>query len=456
MLAEGRRRTSGRGGRRRASRTTRNISSRVCESFPELELNIERPAHGGSAVAHDAQGRVVFVRHAIPGETVRARVTFTRKNLAWAEASEIISASDERVSSVWKDAGPGGVGGAELAHVSVDGQIRWKEAVVADQLRRIGGKEVAEQFAALPDESVIVRSTPGDSGREQRLGWRSRIEFVVDKAGRPCMHGYRDDALLPLTDMPLAMPELLETGVLDAESVWSGLWKAGDRVRVAAETGVENPRVLVAIGDAVYEADGTPADDLYLRHRIEVGQKSYVYRVRMQGFWQAHREGAQTLAGSVADFAAAGPGQAIVELYSGAGLFSAVLAEGVGESGSVLTVEGSEGAVEDAAFNTAAYGNVHPFVGWIDEDAVLSVVGELGRVPDTIVLDPPRAGAGREVCERIASIGAERVVLVSCDVAAGARDVKALVAGGYRIVDMRVWDLYPYTHHVEFVVLLMR
>lgn len=458
MLTEGRhpRRASGRGRRRGARKPIRSVPSQAPASFPELELTIERPAHGGSAVAHDAEGRVIFVRHAIPGETVRARVTFARKNLAWAEAVEILSASDDRIPSVWSEAGPGGVGGAELAHVSVEGQRRWKESVVADQLRRIGGKEVSEQYAALPREAVAVRPTDEDKGREQYVGWRSRMECVIDEAGRPCMHGYRDDTLIPLSDMPLAMPELLETGVLDVNSVWSALWKPGDRIRVAAETGVENPRVLVAIEDAVYEADGTPAKDPYLHHRIEVGQKSYVYRVRMQGFWQAHRDGAQTLARTVAEFVRPQEGQTIVELYSGAGLFSAVLADGVGDTGSILTVEGSEEAVEDSAFNTADYGNVQPFVGWIDEEAVLSVVGEAGRVPDTIVLDPPRAGAGREVCERIASIGAERVVLVSCDVAAGARDLKAFVAGGYRIVDMRVWDLYPYTHHVECVVLLTR
>lgn len=429
---------------------------RRAEAGPVVELAIERPAHGGVAVAHGEDGRVVFVRHAIPGEVVRAQVTLEQKKIAWAEVVEVLKPSSERVESVWPAAGRGGVGGAELAHVSLEGQLRWKEAVLRDQLRRIGGEAVGAQVEALGTGALEVRPTPGDAGLVERLGWRSRLECVIDSQGRPCMHGYRDKALIPLTDMPLAMPEILATGIFDEGSLWRSLWQAGDRVRVVAETGVENPRVLVQIGERVFDADGSQTDDLYLRHAITVGGTGFHYRVRMQGFWQAHREGGEVLATNVAEFAALKEGDAVLELYSGAGLFSAVLADQVGESGRVLTIEGDEDAVADAAVNTAAWGTVDPFVGWIDEEALLSAVGELGRLPDCVVLDPPRAGAGREVCERLASIGSERVVLVSCDVAAGARDLKALVAGGYRIEDMRVWDLYPYTHHMEIVTLLVK
>lgn len=435
------------------------VASRGASSeadLPVWELDVVRPAHGGVAIAFAPDGRVVFVRHAIPGERVRAQVTLEQKKIVWAEVIEVLSASADRVPCVWSEAGPGGVGGAELAHVGVQAQLRWKEEVLRDQLRRIGGERVWAEFEDLPDDVLRVRPTAGDAERADRLGWRSRVEFVVDSRGYACMHAYRGDRLIPVSDMPLAMPELLECGVLESNSVWSSLWKPGDRVRVVAQTGVVNPRVLVSVGEKVYEADGTLCEDPYVNHRVSVANGSFEYRVHMQGFWQAHRQGAQTLAQNVYDFAALRPGYHVLELYSGAGLFSSVLAEGVGPTGRVVTVEGSEQAVADASVNTGRYGNVTPFVGWIDSQAVRDAVDELGAVPDCVVLDPPRAGGGTHVCEAIASVGTKRVVLVSCDVAAGARDLKAFVSAGYRVVDARVWDLYPYTHHVEMIVLLSR
>ena len=116
----------------------------------------------------------------------------------------------------------------------------------------------------------------------------------------------------------------------------------------------------------------------------------------------------------------AGAGRAVMELYSGAGLFSVPLARAVGESGRVVTLEGDEGAVRDAGEN------------------------------------PPRAGAGAEVCEAIAATGTPRVVLVSCDPAAGARDLRTLTEAGYELESLQAWDLFPHTHHVETISVLSR
>lgn len=146
--------------------------------LPIVELEVGSPAHGGAAVARDDDGRVVFVRHALPGERVRARVTASRQQLAWADAVEILESSPDRVESVWPEAGAGGVGGGELSHVCALGQRAWKSAVLRDQLRRIGGQEVFDQCEALGEDTFAVRPTPGDEGREDLRGWRSRVEFV--------------------------------------------------------------------------------------------------------------------------------------------------------------------------------------------------------------------------------------------------------------------------------------
>ena len=152
----------------------------------------------------------------------------------------------------------------------------------------------------------------------------------------------------------------------------------------------------------------------------------------------------------------AGDGRAVMELYSGAGLFSVPLARAVGESGRVVTLEGDEGAVRDAGENLAAFDWVDAFAGNVDREGVVDLSGQLGSVPDVVVADPPRAGAGAEVCEAIAATGAPRVVLVSCDPAAGARDLRALTEAGYELESLQAWDLFPHTHHVEMVSVLCR
>lgn len=446
--------------RRHYTRTPRTPQP-AFESLPIIEVEAGLPAHGGAVVARDDDGRVVFVRHALPGERVRARVTASKKALAWADVVEVIEASADRIPSVWPEAAPGGVGGGELSHVSPEAQLRWKEQVVRDQIRRIGGETLAAQCEELGADALRAHFTPGDQGREDVTGWRSRVEFVIDKAGRPAMHAHRGQALHPLVSLPLVMPEIRDVGFLDGGSPWRSLWKPGDRVRVVAQTGVDAPSVLVAItsgrdNTTVYDTQGEIVEDTRLTHHLSVDGHNFTYRVRMEGFWQAHKEGAQVLASTVARMADCQPGDAAVELYSGAGLFSAVLAHAIGPDGHLVTIEGDEAAVADAADNVATWGNTEVCVGWIDEEAVLDAAAMLGRPPRVVVMDPPRDGAGREVCAQVASLGAERIVLVSCDPAAGARDLRTLTDTGYVLHDIQVWDLYPYTHHVETVSLLVK
>ena len=392
--------------RRRPSPRRRTASAQPREGIGEvLQLSVGEPAHGGACVARDESERVVFVRHAAPGEIVRARVTAVQKKLAWADAVEIVEPSPDRVDSVWPQAGPGGVGGGELAHLTPAAQRDWKSRVIAGQLRRVGGEVLSEAVEALG--GVRVAPAPGDEDPGDPLtGRRSRIDVVIDADGRA----------------------------------------GGDPV--------------VLIGEDTYAADGVRIDADVLRWNVPVGSGVESYYVRPSGFWQTHVRGAEVLANAVlaAAFGAgeAGAGRAVMELYSGAGLFSVPLARAVGESGRVVTLEGDEGAVRDAGENLAAFDWVDAFAGNVDREGVVDLSGQLGAVPDVVVADPPRAGAGAEVCEAIAATGAPRVVLVSCDPAAGARDLRTLTEAGYRLESLQAWDLFPHTHHVEMVSALRR
>lgn len=419
-----------------------------------LELLVGEPAHGGACVARDDSGRVVFVRHALPGETVVAQVTATQKSLAWADAIEILSPSPDRVPSVWPQAGPHGVGGGELAHVAPAAQRQWKTDVLRGQIRRIGGEALADAVSDIG--GVRVQAAPGDSAPDDPLlHRRSRIELVANQDSNAGMHRFRDRVVLPLKEMPLAVEDIVDLGLFGSDSPWRHLWSPKDRIRVVASNAGDN-RVLVRTPQGLFDAERQMLEDDTCHWRIEVNGQTFDYRVRMDGFWQTHREGAQVLAQAVSDAAGLRGGEKVAELYSGAGLFTQVLAAQVGEKGRVVSVEGAEDAVADATANCAAYGTVDTFVGAVDEGAVTDLVGELGSAPDVLVCDPPRTGAGREVCARIADSEAARVVLVSCDPAAGARDLRALTESGYELESLQAWDLFPHTHHVEFVAALNR
>lgn len=421
-----------------------------------LRLTVGEPAHGGACVARDDSGRVVFVRHSAPGEVVFARVSAVRRKLAWADAVEVIEASPDRVASAWPQAGPGGVGGGELAHLRGGAQREWKARVISGQLRRVGGEALAGAVSELG--GVSVAPAPGDEDdADALLGRRSRIDVVIDGAGRAGMHEYRTHRVVPLEDMPLAVPQIRELGLFGEDSVWRRRWKPGDRVRVVSPSG---GAPVVLIGEDVYDAGGARLDDSSLRWDVPVADRLESYVVRARGFWQTHVRGAQVLAGAVLSAAfgsdEAGAGRAVMELYSGAGLFSVPLARAVGERGRIVTLEGDEGAVRDAGENLASLHRADAFVGNVDRDGIVDLSGQLGAIPDVVVADPPRAGAGEGVCQAIAATGTGRVVLVSCDPAAGARDLRALTEAGFRLESVRAWDLFPHTHHVEMVSVLTR
>lgn len=398
-----------------------------------IEIEVGPIAHGGHCVARMADGRVVFVRHALPGERVLVRVTETGPKFWRADAVEVLDASADRVDSVWPEAGPGGVGGGELAHVRLDAQRAWKSAVLSEQLSRL----------ARIDREVPVEAMPGDTG----LGWRTRVSFVADAEGRLGMRRFRSHDVLPLTSMPLMSDAVAELGLLERR------WTAGVTVDAVAPADGDTPIVLV---------DGQPFDlrkgkvdpRPNVRSAVREVVGDWQYRVAAAGFWQVHRQAPGALVDAV--LAGVGPAEAgsvVLDLFSGAGLFTLPLADRVGESGRVVAVEGDARAVKDARRNAHDRPQIELHQG--DVGAVLGTLGAADSV-DAVVLDPPRVGAGRDVVRSMAALDPGRIVYVACDPAALARDVAYLAEEGYRLQDVRGYDLFPMTHHVEAVAVLTR
>ena len=395
-----------------------------------LELDVGRVAHGGHCVARH-EGRVVFVRHTLPGERVLARLTDAEPDARFwrADAVEVLEPSPDRVPSPWPEAGPGGVGGGELGHVAMVAQRTWKATVVAEQLHRL----------ARLDREVVVEAAPGET---DGLGWRTRIELTTDGAGRPGMHRYRSEEVVPLTAMPLAV-----AGIADLD-IFGRRWPAAVRLTAVAPVATDRPLVLV---DGVpWSGDGPdrrPNARSSVRERAVLATTEYSWRVAAAGFWQVHRTGPTALGTAVLDAVGPRDGATVLDLYAGAGMFTLPLADVVGPSGRVVAVEGDPGAVRDARRNAHDRPQVELHLGGVTEVLGQDVVAH----PDVVVLDPPRVGAGRDVVERLVALRPERVVYVACDPAALARDVAYLGQRGYSLTGLRAFDLFPMTHHVECV-----
>lgn len=390
----------------------------------ELTLTTDAPANGGSCVAHH-EGRVVFVRYALPGERVRVRVTADRGSYWHAEVVEVIEPADGRTASLCPIAGVGGAGCCDLAFAAPEVARTLKAEVVANQLERLGGHRWSGEAEPLSDSGPT--------------GWRTRVRLDVGADRRPGFHRYHSDDLV--TDLRCAQ---LPAGMLDgiAETEWPAAAQLhvavdDDGARHVVRTLRQGGRTATKVVEGRYEAVQ------------RVAGRSW--RVPVTAFWQAHRDAATTYSGLVTDWAQAGTGMSAWDLYGGAGVFAAVLGEAVGPSGRVLSVDTSRASTRAARAALADLTQVQV----VTDSVRRALAAQRGRA-DVAVLDPPRAGAGREIIDLLGAAGVPRVVHIGCEAASFARDIGIYVSHGYTVEKIRVFDAFPLTHHIECVALLTR
>lgn len=413
----------------------------------EYELEVGPVAHGGMCVARH-EGRVVFVRHALPGERVRARITEGRvpDRFLRADAVEVLLASPDRVEAPCAFAGPGRCGGCDWQHATLSAQRELKATVLAEQMRRL----------ARLDVSPVVEAVPG---APDGSGWRTRVRFAVDAAGRPGMRGYRSHEIIPISECFIAHPAANATGVLDAtwtETAEVAVTVSGSGERAVLVRGAgppahgraARPRMDPLLDDDVALMTDWPAG-VSATDRVVETVDGRVFAVPAGGFWQAHPAAAATLTAAVAEALAPRAGETLLDLYAGSGLFAGALAHLVAPGGTVIAVEG------DAASVAAARDNLDgiPGVSVIADRVDVALTGQISHA-DLVVLDPPRTGAGREVVELVAALRPRCVAYVACDPAALARDVATFAAVGYELTALRAFDLFPHTHHLEALATL--
>ncbi|MFC4564776.1 class I SAM-dependent RNA methyltransferase [Nocardiopsis mangrovi] len=411
-----------------------------------LELRVDNVAHGGWCVGrHDDQ--VVFVRHALPGERVRVRVTEETARFLRADAVDILEPSPDRVEPPCRFAGPGRCGGCDWQHASLPAQRRIKAQVVAEQLRRIAGIE----------RDVDVEELPGTP---DGLGWRTRVRFAVDASGAAGLRRHRSHELEHVDACAIAHPEVDRLGVTDLE------WPSIAEVETVVSGSTKDSAVIVTPRGTKLPALPAPKASAAVLRRFKGGKTQSVrgrrgirenvggreFRVSAGGFWQVHPAAAQVLTDAVLDALEPKPGETVLDLYCGAGLFTAPLAEAVGAEGRVLGVESNPEAVRDAQHNLRDV----PWARVERADVATQLREWVDMRVDVAVVDPPRAGVGRAVAEQLAELRNRRVAYVSCDPATLARDIAAFVGAGYTLTSLRAFDAFPMTHHVECLAVLDR
>ena len=441
----------------------------------DVEVDVGDVAQGGWCVARPDGLPVLFVRHALPRERVVARVTEVTSKFARADAVEILRASPDRVTAPCRHARPGGCGGCDWQHASLPAQRALKAAVIAQQLRRLAGI----------DREVTVEPLPGDSpgpaapGAAPGLGWRTRVQFAVGPGGVAGLRGHRSHEVIDIGDCPLAHEGIRELDIPGHH--WTGA--AAVEAAVGGADAPDNVAVTV-ISAAPRAGSGQPGRGQQGRGQQGRGQRNRkqrlphgsrlpehkhtlvegrpylaeqaagrIWQVSAEGFWQVHPAAADTLSEAVIAALAPEPGDSVLDLYCGAGLFAGAVAPRVGPGGTVTGIESDPGAVRSARQNLSDL----PWVTVRKADVAQAVTDESLPPARLVIADPPRAGLAREVTAYLAGDSpAERFAYVSCDPATLARDLALLGAGGWRLAALRAFDAFPMTHHVECVATLIR
>ncbi|PBC79803.1 tRNA/tmRNA/rRNA uracil-C5-methylase (TrmA/RlmC/RlmD family) [Streptomyces sp. TLI_235] len=419
------------------------------------EVEVGPVAHGGHCVAR-YEGRVLFVRHTLPGERVIAEVTegTTTSRFLRADAVEVLEPAKERIAAPCPFSGPGKCGGCDWQHVTPGGQRKLKSQVLTEQLAKLAGLSPAEAGWDGSVEPVGGKLPAGEVP-----AWRTRVQYTVDpETGRAGLRKHRSHDVQPVDRCLIAAEGVTELGVESRE------WQGVAAIEAIAATGSSDRQVILRPRPGeqlpLVELDRpvsiSRVDEQELFHRVHgrtfVRERAAgrTWRVSEGGFWQIHPQAPDTLVDAVLEGLDPQWGEMALDLYCGVGLFAGALADRVGEDGAVLGIESSKQSVADARHNLAALENVR-----IECDRVETLLPRTGiTATDLIVLDPPRAGAGRETVAHLVGLEARRIAYVACDPAALARDLAFFREGGYRPVSLRAFDLFPMTHHFECVAIL--
>jgi 23S rRNA (uracil1939-C5)-methyltransferase len=391
-----------------------------------FEVTVEKLVYGGDGLGR-VDGRVVFAPFVLPGERIRAQAEKEKPGMVRARMLEVLAAAPERVAAPCPVFGR--CGGCHYQHAPYSFQLAAKQAILVEELRRLGKIEP-------PAEIAVVSAEP--------FGYRNRVQLHVDQA----RIGYREarsHKLCAVEQCPVGSPKIEEAVCALNAMARDGRWP---RFMQSIEVFTDESQVQIN----VLETERPVARRFFdwcggkIPGMVE-GALDYEgrFRVSSNSFFQVNR----FLIDRLVEVALEGAeGESALDLYAGVGLLSIPLARHFRR---VTAVESGAGAVRDLQFNAerAGLSNLHALPKTAEEYLLA-----IETPPDLVVLDPPRTGLGKAVVKRLGELRPRQVTIVACDPATLARDLAGLVAAGYRVQCMTLVDLFPQTYHVETVVRL--
>jgi 23S rRNA (uracil1939-C5)-methyltransferase len=399
-----------------------------------FDLQLETLTYGGDAMGRLEDGRAVFVPFGLPGERVRIRLTEEKRNFARGAIIEILETSPVRITPRCKHFGI--CGGCHYQHLSYEEQLKAKTKILRDQLTRIGKIEnpPVQEMVASPNE----------------WNYRNHVQFHLTEDGKL---GYvRADVptVFPISECHL--PE----GLLNA--IWPHIeFEPGTNIeRVSLRAGKDYDSMLILESDSPESPELEIEADISVTHVFEentvvVAGNNHIlisvlgrdFRVSAASFFQVNTPVAEKMIQHLRAHLPMTPTSTLLDVYCGAGLFSAFLAP---KCQRVIGLESSASACEDFAFNLDEFDHVELYEGLAEE-----VLPHLEAKPEVILVDPPRAGLEKRVIDGILKLNPQTIAYVSCDPSTLARDSARLMNGGYRLKDVTPFDLFPQTYHIESI-----
>ncbi len=403
-----------------------------------LTVKLEKLTYGGDALGRLSDGRAAFVPFALPGETVSIRSLDGKRGHVRAALVEVLEPSVERITPKCKHFGI--CGGCHYQHLSYPAQLTAKTEILRDQLRRIGKIENP------PVKQIIPSST--------EWNYRNHIQFHLTRDGKLGYVDAHSRNVIPVSECHLPEPLLnilwpaleFDPG-LGLERVSLRLGMDEETMLVLESESPEAPELeLEANLSVVHLTDDdivVMAGDDHLTMRVDNGVNQRLFHVSAASFFQVNTEMAGKMAAHLLAHLPASPATTLLDIYCGVGLFSAFFAPRVGR---LVGIESSPSACEDFAINLDEFENVELY-----EAAAEDALPALDVKPDIVIVDPPRAGLEKRVIDALLVLGPARIAYVSCDPSTLARDAARLIAGGYRLVQVTPFDLFPQTYHIESI-----
>ena len=376
-----------------------------------LTLDIGNIANGGHFVArHDNQ--IIFVRHAISGETAKVKITAINSRFAFGDAVEILKPSKDRVPPPCQYAHPEGCGGCDFQHINYDVQSDLKKEVLKDQFKRITKIDISPE---------IITVNPSDG-----LHWRSRLNLAISENKKVGLRAHKSNSIIEINECLIALKEINKSDIFSAN------WDSEENLKISCSN--TNQINISQFNKSIIGPE-----------KLTENVDNNEYTISPKSFWQSHINAPGLLLQQVMKEANIQQDEIVCDLYGGVGLFTLPISKLIGKNGQVHLIEMNDTCIEDANNMFEHIDNVFIHHGTVEQK-----LGSVKKI-DTIILDPPRNGVSKQVMNQMIEKKPHTIIYVSCNPSTLARDSKVLLDNKYSLNNIVGLDLFPMTHHIESV-----